>query len=109
MPEVRATDLYCVQGDVSPVQTVPVIIKVQSHSFPESGQRQSLVRAGGQVVAVDGVSHGVKNELVTLCGERNSDDRSLIWISLTGSSLEAAVDLKKKKIYKHVILTLTFV
>lgn len=62
-----ATDLYGVQGDVGPVQAVAVIIKVQSHSLPEASQRQSLVSARGQVVAMDGVPHSVQDELITLC------------------------------------------
>ena len=60
------TNLYGVQRDVGPVQTVLVIVKVQSHSLPEAGQRQGLVGACGQVVAMDGVPHGVQDELVTL-------------------------------------------
>lgn len=60
------TNLYGVQWDVGPVQAVPVVVKVQSHSLPEAGQRQGLVCACGQVVAVDGVPHGVQDELVTL-------------------------------------------
>lgn len=60
------TDLYGIQRDVSPVQAVPVIVKVQSHSLPEAGQRQDLVRACGQVIAVDGVPHSIQDKLVTL-------------------------------------------
>lgn len=60
------THLYGVQWDVSPVEAVPVIVKVQSHRLPEASQRQGLVCAGGQVVAMDGVPHGVQDELVTL-------------------------------------------
>lgn len=58
--------LYVVQWDVSPVEAVPVIVKVQSYSLPKAHQRENLVCAGGQVVAVNGVSHGVQDELVTL-------------------------------------------
>lgn len=58
--------LYVVQWDVSPVEAVPVVVKVQGYSLPEAHQRESLVRAGCQVVAVNGVSHSVQDELITL-------------------------------------------
>lgn len=60
------TDLDGVQWDVSPVQAVPVIVKVQSHGLPEASQRQGLICACGQVIAMDGVPHSVQDELVTL-------------------------------------------
>lgn len=61
------TDLNRVQRDVGPVQTVLVVVKVQSHGLPETGQRQGLVCACGQVKAMDGVPHGVQDELIALC------------------------------------------
>lgn len=78
LPVELLTNLYGVQWDVSPVQAVPVIVKVQSHSLPEAGQRQGLVCACGQVVAVDGVPHSVQDELVTLW-KSTGDTKIQIW------------------------------
>lgn len=56
-----------VQSDISPVEAVVLVVKIQGHSPPEPGQGQLLADPRGQVVAVDGVAGGVENELVLLC------------------------------------------
>lgn len=56
-----------VQSDISPVQAVVLVVKIQGHSPPEPGQGQLLADPRGEVVAVDGVAGGVENELVLLC------------------------------------------
>ena len=63
----KVRDLDGVQGYVSPVQAVAVVVKVQGHGLTEAGEGQGRVGAGGQVVAVDGAPHGVQDELVALC------------------------------------------
>lgn len=56
-----------VQSDISPVEAVVLVVKIQGHSPPEPGQGQLLADPRGQVVAVDGVAGGIENELVLLC------------------------------------------
>ena len=61
------THLDDVQGQVGPVQAVAVIVEVQGHRWPQPGEGQLLGGPRGQVVAMDGLAHGVQDELILLC------------------------------------------
>lgn len=79
------THLDGVQGQVRPVQAVVLIVKVQGDRGPQPSERQLLRGSRGQVIAVDGLAHGVQDEFVLLCTDADKQQRAWTWEMLRRS------------------------